>query len=843
MRIPENIPARLRAFFVSPGGWLTLLLCFHLCANIWWLAADNHAVSTDEETHMIMARDYYNALFPRVGDQGLGARLVALGRIKADVGNPVHPPLLHITGAVLARVLGYSVDRIAFANTLAFLAAILGVYFLARRFLDGRDSFYAALVFSLTPMVYASSRYFMTDFMSMAVVVWVMFALLKSDRFTCPKWSALFGLLNGIALMTRTTAVLYYFIPALIIFGIALFDLFERDGDGARRFNQLGLARLALNAVLIVIITLAVASPWYVTHGAQFYKHWMKPQKGGAGSPIALLQYNDRDRAAPPAPLAPKPKAATPEEDKVTDTIVNEESDDAPAPARTEKAAKTAPAPAPDDGGGWRFLPRRKIAWVRYPVFVINNAVFLPMFLMSLAGMIVALAVARFRKGMPSWMLLSWLLGSYVLLTVVLSFATPRYAMQALPALAILSALPLFALPRGRIRTAAQLLYAFVLVFQYGNLTVHAYGPLAEAKIPVILDKKFQPIYDDLGLYLFKPVIHGSNAYGRMQAPTQDNFKDRLFFAMLREEQKRPFHGIEGNYARLNIRGMILDEEHFWLEGDTGNPFRRKDIPPELTPYRNLRHYGWGRDLTNIMPVIDLVDYVAYTTEDITPKVEQEWLKTIEAKGFEVIERFLEPRSGMVPEKYFGLLARKNSPPLPRPNSQEDIWKLNPELLYNVRYSAIFPRMTPDLQEALVGRMNSLFQKMGKSTRLNECVDFLGAAVTKDRDDQFSMHFVLSVQESVPLNYRMMFRGIVEPQYMASHFNSPQGKGGVFRWNFDPTPSPRSWPKGGYVMLRFPVNVPPIPYKMSFAFYTADEGVWGNAIDLGKIDFSKVPQS
>lgn len=843
MHIPENIPGRLRSFFTSPRGWLTMLLCLHLCANIWWLWADNHAVVTDEETHMIMARDYYNALFPTVGERGLGARLAALGRIKADVGNPVHPPLLHIAGAVLARVLGYSMDHMAFANTLAFLIAIIGVYVFARLFLDGRESFFAALVFSLTPMIYTSSRYFMTDFMSMAVVVWVMYALMRSERFTCLKWSALFGLLNGLALMTRTTVVLYYFVPSLVVFGVAVYDLFERGADGKRTFNQMGLARLALNAFLIVMITFAVASPWYIAHGAQFYKHWMKPQKGGAGSPIALLQYSDRERPELPAPAPAAQAQGSPGEDNVTDTAAREESDEEAAPARADKTAAPAPAEPAVEDGAWRFLPKRRIGWVRYPVFVINNAVFLPMFIMSLIGMVVALSVARFRKGMVSWLLLLWLLSSYVLLTTVLSFGTPRYAMQALPALTLLSVLPVFALPRGAGRTVAQVLYAGVLVFQYGNLTVHAYGALAEAKIPVIIDKQFQPIYDDLGLYFFKSVLHGSNAYGRMQAPTGNNFKDRLFFSMLKAEQERSFSGIEGNYARLNIRGMILDEEHFWLDGNGGNPFRRKDIPPELTPYRNLRHYGWGRDLDSILPVIDLVDYVAYTTEDITPEKEQEWLKTIEGRGFELIERFLEPRYGMVQAKYFGLLARKPGSPLPQPQSQDDIWKLRPELLYKIRYSAVFPRMAPDLRETLISRMNGLFQKMGKSMRLNDSVDFRGAAVTRDREGQFSVHFILYVREPVAINYRMMFRGIVEPQFMASHFGSAQGKAGVFRWNFDPTPSPKSWPKDNFVMLRFPMTVPAIPYQMSFAFYTASEGVWGDAIDLGKIDFSKVPQA
>lgn len=839
MPVFENIPARVRGFFMTPRGWLALLMCFHLCANIWWLSADNHAVTTDEETHMIMARDYYNALFPSVGPCGLGARLDALGRIKADVGNPVHPPLLHIAGAVLARVLGYGVDRMAFANTLAFLAAIVGVYLLARMFLASGEAFFAALVFSLTPMVYASSRYFMTDFLSMALVVWTMYALLKSACFSSVRWSALFGLMNGLALLTRTTAVLYYLVPGFVVLCAAVYLLFERR-DGAWRFNQAGLARLALNGLLIVMITLAVCSPWYIAHGGQFYKHWMKPQKGGAGAPISFLTYDKAETATTAIPTPAKKEDKSPEEERTVDAAPKGEADEAPAPEAGKQPDTTAPSAVAPDAGGWRLLLQRKVGWIRYPVFVINNAVFLPMFFLGLAGMIVVLACSRFRGKFPAWVLLCWLLGSYAVLTIALSFAAPRYAMQALPALAILSALPVLALPGKRLRPGAMILYLAVLLFQYGNLTVHAYGPLAEAKVPIILDTKYQRVYDDPGLYFYKSVLHASSAYGCMQAPVKENAKDRLFFTMLKAEQERPFYGIEGNYARLNIRGMILDEEHFWLDGNGRNPFRRKDIPPELTPYRNLRHYGWGKDIDSILPVIELVDYVAYTTEDITPEKEQAWLRTLEGKGFEVIDRFFEPRFGMVRERYCGLLARKGGRPIPRPESENDLWKLNLEQLYRVRYSAVFQRMTPEMQKSLVSRMAAVFSKTGKATRMNGNIDFRGFAVEPIREGLFGINLVLYVREPVTINYRMLFRGIVDTENMATWFNSKNGKPGEFRWRFEPTPSPRSWPENDYVMLRFPLEVPPIPYRMSFGFFSQEDGPWGDAIDLGEVDFSKV---
>lgn len=829
----KTLPAGAGSFFAAPRGWLLLLLCFHLCANIWWLSADNHAVSTDEETHMIMARDYYKAMFPHTGDRSPGARLSALARIKADVGNPVHPPLLHVAGAVLTRAIGYGVDRLAFVNTLAFLAAIGGVYLIACGFLEKREAIFAALVFSLTPMIYASSRYFMTDFLSMALVVWVMYALLKTDRFSSVRWSAVYGLLNGLALMTRTTVVLYYFIPSLVVFIMAVAFLVERN-EGTLRFNQLGLAKLALNTLLILIITFAVCSPWYIAHGGQFYQHWMKPHKGGSGSPLAILAYTASGQEEESGIGADGGEKK--EDGGVTDATGRPKSEE-PSP---EEAETPSAAPKEQGGGGWRLLLNRKVGWIRYPVFVINNAVFLPMFLLCLLGMVLVPVVPRFRRRFTAWVLLSWLLGSYVLLTLVLNFGTPRYAMQALPALAVLSALPVFALPKGKGRLAALILYTALLVFQYGNLTVHAYGTIAEAKVPVILDKKYQAVYNDPGLYFYKPVLHASSAYGRMKAPTRENFKDRLFFSMLKAERERPFSGIEAPYARLNIRGMILDEEHFWLDDTGGNPFRRNDIPPELAPYRNFRHYGWGKDMESVRPVLSLVDYVAYTTEGISAEKDREWQRILAGRGFEVIDRFHEKRFGMVPAMDYVLMARNEENPPPRVETEADIWKLGPEQLYQCRYSAAYQGMEEGLRQSLTARMRALFDKIGHPVKINDDVEFRGAAVFKNPHGGYVLQFILYVRNRPDKNYRMLFRGIVEPQFMETHFQAQQDRSGLFRWNFDPTPAPTHWPEEDFVLLRFPMEVPPIPYHLSFAFYTADDGVWGDAVDLGKIDFRTV---
>lgn len=799
-----------------PLLWFLLLCAFHFSFNIWWLHADRHAISTDEETHMIMARDYYTALFLPPGNESISARFEALRHIRADVGNPVHPPLLHLAGAFLAKILGYGIDRIAFANTLAFLLSLAGFYLLMGSFLSQKNTLFAVTVFSMTPMVYMASRYFMTDFLSMALVIWVLYTLWKSDGYARIGWTVLFGICNGLALLTRTTAVLYYALPCFLAGCFGVYRIFQESSGFASRWKE--LMKMSARMALAAGITLLLAASWYIMHGEQFYQHWMKPQAVHEETPLSIL----RKTAPPPQQTAAASKT------EATASAADGQKENSSPKGETGKA-------------GWRLRLHRRIPWTRYPVFVINNAVFLPMFLLSLAGMICACCSGAFIKRKEIWLLLSWLWGSYVLLTLLLSFSTPRYALQALPALAFFSALPFFLIQGGKLRRTLQGVYLALLLFQFVTLSVHAFSPLPELKLPLQPDPEFQAVYDDPGLYIYKSVLHASSAYGRMQAPMQDNFKDRIFEAMLQNEQKQPYFGVEAPYARLNMRGMLFEEQHYWLDSSRPNPFRRTDIPADLEPYRNFRHYGWGRDMEEIQPILPMVDYVVYTTEDISEAKEQEWLHILDSHDFDLIERFFEARFGQVGARYYAVAARREIRPLPEIKTQADIAALPLEALYRFRHSGKWRLLSPPLQNMLEQRIQALFEARGKGVTLNDTVTFLGATASRASEDRYILNLMFKSNDPPPLSCRLLLQGVVSPEDMAVHFGTPGEKYGQFRWSFEPSPSLVFWPEQGHVLVRFPFSARPIPYELSLAFFLPGKGLWDRAVNLGSVDFSKVP--
>ena len=114
--------------------------------------------------------------------------------------------------------------------------------------------------------------------------------------FTSLRWSVLFGALNGLALLARVTAPLYYLVPGILVFAVGVYHVF-RNGE-ERRFSFEACASLVANALIVVVVTAAVCGPWYLHHGRQFYQYWMKSDKGAA---LALVRYDTPEPERPRA--------------------------------------------------------------------------------------------------------------------------------------------------------------------------------------------------------------------------------------------------------------------------------------------------------------------------------------------------------------------------------------------------------------------------------------------------------------------------------------------------------------------------------------------------------------
>ena len=146
---------------------------------------------------LAIARQYALAMAPEVPTSPF-QRFIRTLNLESN-----YPPLVHISAATLILMFGYSIDIMAATSTLAFLLLILGVYCLARQFLDPWHALFAAFVAAFTPLLFAASRYGILENMAAPFVVWAMVCLTKTDRFRNTAWVVSFTYADDRSLPVR----------------------------------------------------------------------------------------------------------------------------------------------------------------------------------------------------------------------------------------------------------------------------------------------------------------------------------------------------------------------------------------------------------------------------------------------------------------------------------------------------------------------------------------------------------------------------------------------------------------------------------------------------------------
>lgn len=808
---------------------LGALLLSHLCANLWFLYADNHVIRTDEETHMLTARDYYEELALKEHDSALQL-LIGLGRIHPR--NPAHPPLLPIMGAAMACIFGYDTDVFAFVNTIMFLLLILGCYAISRQFLDPWQSLFAAFVVSFTPSIFNASRYFMTDYPATVVVVWSLYAMIRSDFFMKRGWVVFFAVLNGLGILTRTVTFVYYLTPAVLLVICGLVRLLVNRPEQSSRWRALG--RLAGNCVLTVVVTVAVFAPWYFHNLEPFYNFWVIDKPGASGGPLTIAQQDTAAESPEPATAGEARSEAPSTPQLVLSTAAENRSESVHENNETAK---------------WLLNPR--VPWIRYPVHVINNNLFLPLAILAALGCLLAILRRRFR-GMASTVLIVAILGSYVLMTLLIKYSVARYALPVAPALALLAALPLIALRPRAIRIAGMMALGAYLLYCYGNLTFFSYARLWA---PIVLDEHIQYLYEDPGLTVCKDTLTYSNSYSCLGAAMHDtyrpdddnvtirncNYKERLFLAMVKEENRRKaLTGPDANYIKLGseMRGMELEERHFWPEP---NPFLKRGFPVANLPRRRLTSVLMADTPERTLSKLAQADYVVYGLYEDSGETERRWLKYLNERGFQQVDRFRMERFGFIMPRIYGVMSRKEGVVIAI-DSMSDLDALNRFELYQLKTSVDFPNLPEPMRAYANERFKKLIAEAGypDSVTINEYVTFIGADVIRAEEDIFQFWFVFHVDQKIPEDWRIFLHGKVSPEHISMLPPEKQGQD-YHDWNFDPDPSTDQWPAGDYVMITRSIRPQPIPYMFRIGFFRRGPGHTGNlgSVFIGTVDFGK----
>lgn len=242
--------------FNSENKWfrfLLVILFIHLISNIFWIVANNAPMPWDPASHTYIAYQIADNITSFKFDKIL------------DSSN-YYPIFVHSISAFLILIVRPFIENVfiqiklvQFMGTLFFLGTVYMVFAYARLLIkQEKIAFFSAALFSLFPIIYGNSHFFMLDIPAIGMFLLTLFFLEKSKALTQRRWTLWFFISCGFLFMTKWTGLLYLLVPFLSMLFIIL---------------KQGIKRNHLYDIFIgIVLFLLISFPWYSLHAQDLLK-------------------------------------------------------------------------------------------------------------------------------------------------------------------------------------------------------------------------------------------------------------------------------------------------------------------------------------------------------------------------------------------------------------------------------------------------------------------------------------------------------------------------------------------------------------------------------------------
>jgi 4-amino-4-deoxy-L-arabinose transferase-like glycosyltransferase len=184
-------------------GWIVFLVA----VNVLWLSWDKNPPAWDQAAHLksiVLTNQWLSGKF--------SGNFVDLVKIFGG-----YPPLIYVLGGLWSLVVGVSVAKISFLNTIFLVGAVIGVYKLAEEISKNKKiALLSGIIFSLLPVIGDISRNMLLDLPLLVWVAWGLFFWIKSENLKVNKYSLGLLLMLILASLTKLNGFIY-FVPMGII--------------------------------------------------------------------------------------------------------------------------------------------------------------------------------------------------------------------------------------------------------------------------------------------------------------------------------------------------------------------------------------------------------------------------------------------------------------------------------------------------------------------------------------------------------------------------------------------------------------------------------------------------
>lgn len=255
-----------------PKQLLIALCLIHLTINVMWLAQNFAPLPWDQAGHTRIAlrmSQYFQHKLP--ADEH--PQLLTISNY--------YPPLVHIITAQFLTLLGPHIFVASLPVTLFFLLLLYAVFKLNSILFNNEwTGLISAALFSLIPVIYENSRWFLLEIPMLALLTLCYILLKKSNTFSDWKYTFLFSVTAALLLLTKWVGIVFLAIPV----GFVLYQAYKQKKD---------LQLVITNALLGLLIVFLIIFPWYSANFSNLFSTGTQALKGEESDPQQLFSVQN----------------------------------------------------------------------------------------------------------------------------------------------------------------------------------------------------------------------------------------------------------------------------------------------------------------------------------------------------------------------------------------------------------------------------------------------------------------------------------------------------------------------------------------------------------------------
>ncbi len=241
----------IRKFFNDNRNLLALFLLFslHFVGNYLYIRSGDITIGCDVMHHLNRSVDFYDGLKDVCKS---GFSFSSFFSLFEDDQLYSLSKLFYFITALINGIFGLSPIVSKMANMPFFLILIVSTYLIGKEALNKEAGLLSATIVSFYPGLLGISHTYTLEFPNTAMVALGVFFLIKADKFSNLKYSVVFGIVSGLALLTRLSYMVYMLFPFLYT---VLYESVHGKNNKALfilRIRNLLLSLLTANAIFLI---------------------------------------------------------------------------------------------------------------------------------------------------------------------------------------------------------------------------------------------------------------------------------------------------------------------------------------------------------------------------------------------------------------------------------------------------------------------------------------------------------------------------------------------------------------------------------------------------------------